>query len=42
MNELIITVILLGGLVALVAIIDNCKPLWKWIEKQDWWKELVG
>lgn len=42
MNGIIITVILMGGLIGSVAIIENCKPLWKWIEKQRWWKEIVG
>lgn len=41
MNALIITVILLGGLVLGVWLLENCKPLWKWIEKQEWWKEIV-
>lgn len=40
MNGIIITVLLLGGLVGGVALIENCKPLWKWIEKQEWWKEI--
>lgn len=42
MNGIIITVLLLGGLVGGVALIDSCKPLWKWIEKQEWWKEING
>ena len=42
MNGIIITIILVGGLAGGVALIENCKPLWKWIEKQQWWKEIVG
>ena len=41
MNAIIITMIMLGGMAALVAVIENCRPLWKWIEKQQWWKEIV-
>lgn len=41
MNGIIITALLLVGLVGGVALIDSCKPLWKWIEKQQWWKEIV-
>ena len=41
MNALIITVIMVGGLVFGVMALDSCKPLWKRIEKQEWWKEII-
>lgn len=41
MNGVIITVIMLGSIALGVAAVDKCKPLWKWIEKQQWWKEIM-
>ena len=42
MNAIIITVFLLGSLVTGVALLENSKILNRWLEKQHWWKEIVG
>lgn len=34
---LIVTVFVLQGIVLTIGILENIRPLWRWIEKQDWW-----
>lgn len=34
---LIITVFILQGIVLAIGVLENIRPLWRWIEKQDWW-----
>lgn len=40
MNGIIITVILMGGLVAGVAVLEKSKLFNRWLERQWWWKEI--
>ena len=42
MNAIIITVFLLGSLAGGVALLENSKIFNRWLEKQWWWKEIVG
>lgn len=42
MNGIIITVLLIGGLLVGVGALENCVALNRWLEKQKWWKEIVG
>ena len=41
MYAIVIVGIVIGSLIVGVSFVENCEPLWKWIEKQTWWKEIV-